>query len=152
MDRDVVDLWFRYEEIAMHFNTLIIQFRLQLIGGIGAIGTVASYLIGAKVEDLQQHNWLRALISSGMFVLVAAAAVLDLFYYDRLLRGAVDALLAFEQAHPEIQMSTTIEARVAGGNWAVWWAYGILLSLLFVFSGWSCGYYRRHKSPAIPAA
>src|SRR5947208_1362257 len=100
---DTVALWYHYEEIAMHFNTLIMQFRLQVIGGAGALGTVAGYLIGEKVTDHKQQDWLRALISSGFTVLIFAAAILDLGYYNRLLLGAVKALTEFEKLHPEIQ-------------------------------------------------
>lgn len=90
---NVVELWFHYEEVAMHFNDLLMQYRLQLLGGAGAVGTVASYLIGGRVEDQLRRNWLRFLVSAGMLVLLAAAASLDVWYYDRLLRGAVKALL-----------------------------------------------------------
>src|SRR5438094_78343 len=65
---DTVTLWHYYEEIAMHFNSLIMQFRLEVIGGAGALGTLASYLIGGKVTDPGQQNWLRALVSSGLWV------------------------------------------------------------------------------------
>jgi len=117
---DTVALWYHYEEIAMHFNSLIIQFRLQLIGGAGAIGTAGAYLIGSKVEDVQERRWLRSLVSSGLWSLIVTAALLDLFYYNRLLQGAVNALLDFERNHPEIQMSTQIEARVGWGRNIVW--------------------------------
>src|SRR5688572_11441655 len=95
-----IALWFRYEEIAMHFNQLIMQFRIQVIAGVGAIGTAASYLIGEKVKEPDRQAWLRSTISSGMWVLILCAAILDLAYYNRLLRGAVNALLEFERAHP----------------------------------------------------
>ena len=134
---DIIDLWFRYEEIAMHFNNLLMQFRLQLMGGAGVIGTVASYLIGAKVTEPHEHNWLRALVSTGLWVLIAAAASLDLFYYDRLLKGAVAGLLELEAQNPTIQMSTRIEAVVGHGKDTIWYAYGFILSALGLFVGWS---------------
>jgi hypothetical protein len=134
---DVVALWYHYEEIAMHFNTLIMQFRLQVIGGVGALGTLAGYLIGEKVKNIQQQDWLRALISTGLWVLIVAAAILDLAYYNRLLRGSVAALLQFEQQHPEIQMSTQIEATVGQGKYAAAASYGLMLGVLGLFSGWA---------------
>lgn len=134
---ETMALWYHYEEIAMHFNSLIMQYRLQVMAGAGALGTLASYLIGSKVTDERQHDWLRALVASGLWLLIFAAAILDGFYYNQLLRGAVDALLAFEKQHPEIQMSTQIEATVGNGRHAVWVAYGLLLGVLGVFVGWS---------------
>ncbi len=91
-NEQIVDLWFHYEEIAMHFNELIIQYRLQLMGGAGAIGAISSYLIGSKVEDPQQHRWLRFLVSFMLLVLITAAAALDLFYYNRLLLASVEVI------------------------------------------------------------
>jgi hypothetical protein len=134
---DTITLWHHYEEIAMHFNSLIMQFRLEVIGGAGALGTLASYLIGGKVIDPWQQNWLRALVSSGLWVLIVAAAILDLGYYDRLLRGAVNALLDFEKQHPGIQMSVKIEETVGRGKYAVWLAYGLMLGVLLGFVIWS---------------
>ncbi|MCH8287088.1 hypothetical protein IIB79_11275 [candidate division KSB1 bacterium] len=70
-----VDLWFHYEEIAMHFNELLIQYRLQLMGGTGAIVTVAAYLILGK-EKVAHRNRMLWLISFLMFILLIAAAFL----------------------------------------------------------------------------
>ena len=127
----------------MHFNSLIMQYRLQVMGGAGALGTLASYLIGGKVTDPKQQDWLRALVSSGIFILVFAAAVLDVFYYNVLLRGAVDALITFEKQHPEIQMSTQIERTVGNGQYAILWAYGLMLVVLLSFAGWAWHRYSR---------
>jgi hypothetical protein len=135
--KDTLELWFRYEEIAMHFNNLLMQFRLQLMGGAGAIGTVASYLIGAKVTDAAERARLQVVVLAGLFVLIAAAASLDVFYYDRLLRGAVAALLEFEAKHPDIQMSTRIEEAVGRGKSVAHFAYGAILLLLLVVTTWS---------------
>src|SRR5262249_39812686 len=38
---EVLAQWSKYEDIAMHFNTLIIQFRLQAVGGMAALATLA---------------------------------------------------------------------------------------------------------------
>jgi hypothetical protein len=149
----VLEQWYRYEEIAMHFNTLIMQFRLQLLGGAGLIGTVASYLIGGKVHDDTQRHWLRFLVSFGLFVLIGAAASLDVFYYDRLLRGAVQALLDFEAKHPGIQMSTTIEQAVGWGKYSAIGSYSAVLAVLVVFTGWSLrAYWRDKRSKAVTVA
>jgi hypothetical protein len=128
--QDQIQLWYHYEEIAMHFNTLIMQYRLQVMGGFGAIGAVSSYLIGGKVEDEGRRAWLRLTISAGLWCLLAAAAALDVFYYKRLLRGAVDELLEFERVHAGIRMSTRIDAVVGPGRDTIHWVYGSLLSVL----------------------
>jgi hypothetical protein len=141
VDQTTVDLWFRYEEIAMHFNTLLMQYRLQLMGGIGAIGTAASVLIAYSLTEEKAHARVRALVSGGMLVLIASAAALDVFYYNRLLAGAVAALLRFEKEHPELYMSTAIEAWTSGGSDLIHWVYGVILALLAAFVAWAwCRY------------
>jgi hypothetical protein len=144
-DPNVLAQWYHYEEIAMPFNTLIMQFRLQLLGGAGLIGTVASYLIGGKIEDEINRHWLRFVVSSGLLVLITAAAILDVFYYDQLLRGAVDELLNFETLHPDIRMSTTIENVVGWGRYAADFSYGLILFTLGAFTVWAYRVYRRDR-------
>ena len=107
----IIELWFHYEEIAMHFNELIIQYRLQLMGGIGSIGALSGYFIGSKVDSAEMRHKLRAFIATGILLLLLAAWNLDINYYNNLLRGAVDALIQFEREHPDINMSTSIKAR-----------------------------------------
>ena len=138
LDHEVIALWFHYEEIAMHFNQIIIQYRLQLMGGAGLIGALSSYLIGGKVEVAERRHMLRAYVSTGLVVLILAAAVLDVFYYNELLLGAVDALLRFEQEHPELYMSTLISNRFPnGGTLPIFITYGLVLGPLTLFSIWS---------------
>ena len=73
---DVVALWYHYEEIAMHFDSLTMHFRLQLIGGAAAIGTAAAYFIGGKVVDPPQRRLLRTIVSSFLVVLIISDLVL----------------------------------------------------------------------------
>ena len=85
----------------MHFNGLIMQFRLQVLGGAGAIGTIAGYLINANaISELKQRERLRAMVAGGLSVLILSAALLDLFYYRQLLEGSVNAIIDFERQHP----------------------------------------------------
>jgi len=122
----------------MHFNDLLIGFRLQLFGGAGALGTVAAYLVGEKVSDEQQRVRLRWLVSSGLFVLVLAAAVLDLMYYNRLLRGAVEALLDLERGCSNLKLSSVIEESVGcAGRAAPFATYALILLALAVLTGMS---------------
>src|SRR5205814_8813176 len=107
---DTIALWWHYEELAMHFNGLIMQFRLQVLGGAGAIGTLAAYLINSgEIDDEKKRERLSAVVAGGLALLILSAALLDVFYYRQLLEGAVNAIVDFEQQHPEIQMSTEIK-------------------------------------------
>jgi len=147
---DEIQLWYHYEEIAMHFNNIIMQYRLQVMGGFGAIGAVASYLIGARVENEQEQNWLRLLVSAGLFTLLLAAASLDLLYYNKLLLGAVVELKRFEADHPAIQMSTRIENVVGSGRYAILVVYDVLLGLLSLYVFWAGRHWNSHRR-ATPA-
>lgn len=81
--------------------------------------------------------------------------MLDLFYYKQLLQGAVNGLLDFERQHPEIQLSTQIEATVGASRNVVWYAYGLMLAALLAFTGWSWCDYSQHRddpeSSPVPA-
>lgn len=136
-----VDLWFHYEEIAMHFNELIMQYRLQLMGGVGALGIVAAFLTQSK-DDEERRYFMRAVVSFVLLILIFAAAILDLSYYNRLLHGAVIALLEFEKAHPSINMSTHIEDAVWGdGTLPIVLWYGAILGPVAWFF---CRSYRKY--------
>lgn len=144
-----MQLWYHYEEIAMHFNQLIIQYRLQLMGGAGAIGALASYLIGSKVDDAYRRHFLRFGVAVGMLLIIFAAAVLDICYYDKLLQGAVDALLQFEEEHPEIYMSTKIRDRVGGtGESIIIFVYSLVIIPIGLFAIWSWRQHCKDKPPS----
>lgn len=140
-----IELWFHYEEIAMHFNGLIIQYRLQLMGGLGAIGAVAGYLIAEKTEAVNRPG-LRLVVSITLLALVSAAAYLDISYYNQLLVGAVDALLEFEKNNSSINMSTRIHEAAKGWPWPIihiW--YSAIIVPLAIFAIWSFKDWRRHR-------
>ena len=84
IDPEVVKLWFHYEEIAMHFNELIIQYRLQLLGGLGALSAVLTYFVGNKVDEHERFLSIRAYTSSVVLIIFMALASLDIFYYSQL--------------------------------------------------------------------
>jgi hypothetical protein len=145
IDESIVNLWWHYEEIAMHFNELIMQYRLQLMGGAGAIGAISSYFIGSHVQKPERRHTIRAYVATVMIMLLIAASLLDLLYYNELLQGAVDALKKFEMEHPEIYMSTLIEHRfkdpISGetsrGTEIIYYVYGIIIIPLALFTIWS---------------
>ena len=112
----IFDLWNKYEDIAMHFNDLIVKIRTQALGAVAAITTIAGIL--SKGNEIGGYNW--GLISSVFFFLIVfwiAIWILDFKYYNRLLHGAVDAILKLEalsksgETHvKEIELSTCIES------------------------------------------
>lgn len=131
-NQEVIELWFRYEEIAMHFNELIISFRLQLLAGLGALSGVLSFLINNKIED-DRLPWVRATVSSVLLIVFCAAVSLDLFYYQELLSGAVKAIIELEKLHPVINMSTTIKQEVSSFP-IIYLAYGTVLVPLLIYT------------------
>lgn len=135
----VIELWHHYEQVAMHFNELIIQYRLQLMGGAGVIGALSGYLIGSKVESPLLRHKLRAYVSTGLLFLVLAAFYLDVYYYNELLRGAVNAILKLEAEHPDIlYMSTHIKSQFPdGATRHIYVAYSFVLFPLFAFTIWA---------------
>ena len=113
----IFEVWDKYESIASHFNDLLIKLRTQALGGVAAIATIAAVLSKNGVG----FNWA---IIAGVFFFVnvfwVAVWILDAKYYNRLLLGAVDAILELEgltkdKTHiKELNLSRKIEDAVAG--------------------------------------
>ena len=80
------DAWKVSEDVAMHFNNLLLGFRLKAIGGI-AVGAVVG--IGLKVGELANPVVVLSLFV-GLAVIWLLVWAADFFYYYRLLAGAVD--------------------------------------------------------------
>ena len=136
-DENKFKLWIEYEKIAMHFNGLIIQLRGRALAGIGIITTFTALFL--DTEDNVETNWEFLIILSILLMLAwIAIFIIDYFYYNKLLSGAVKAIVKLEdstknQSTP-IQMSREIE-RSAGNPKAVMkWFYGtvLLLSLIHI--------------------
>ena len=115
---DIQTLWAKYEDIAMHFNDLLMRLRLQSLAGIAALSTIVGFLTRGGEST---PNWLGV---TALFVGIAffwiAIWCLDFLYYNTLLRGAVRALLRIEEesrkgadAKLNIELSTLIEAEFA---------------------------------------
>lgn len=134
---DTLAQWWHYEELAMHFNGLIMQFRIQVLGGAGAIGALGSYVVNKADEVTGERNRLRAIVATGLWILILGAAMLDLFYYRQLLQGAVNAIITFEKEHPEIQISTEIEHVTGWGKQIIFAVYAVLIFPLGGFMIWS---------------
>ena len=114
---DVQSLWAKYEDIAMHFNDLLMRLRSQSLAGIAAVSVLVGVFSKEGIADIQLDWTVAEAIFVALAVFWIAILCLDLLYYNRLLIGAVKALRALEeQTEPgrafdgHIKMSTLIEA------------------------------------------
>ena len=118
---DRFTLWKEYEGVAMHFNDLIIKLRGQSLGAVAALATLAAVV--AKHDTMPEWRWGLLMGAFGFLcVFWIAVWVLDMGYYNRLLAGAVDALIIIEseskssQFVDRIELSRKIEDRVKLGS------------------------------------
>jgi len=109
--------WEKYEDIAMHFNDLIIRLRTQSIGGIAALAAILGVFLTDKNSnnDITFNYGLASIALLFLILFWIAIWILDLGYYNRLLEGAVNAILLLEKNKEEflkdkgIKLSTNIE-------------------------------------------
>ena len=117
---DLFQVWKEYEGVAMHFNDLLMRLRTQSLAAVATFATATGVLL--KAESVSgAYRWGTL---EGVFVALAvvwiAVWILDFAYYNRLLRGAVDALIRVEQASQagrylsHIELSTVVELTVLG--------------------------------------
>jgi hypothetical protein len=145
LDSDIRELWAQHEDIAIHFNDLLMKLRLQSLAGIAAVSTLVGIFTKEGVADAHV-GWM---VATAIFVALAlfwiAIWCLDFFYYNRLLMGAVAALTQLERdissgavASSGIKMSTMIEGEFKKSIWpsfgasvsGVLWFYGIVLAVI----------------------
>ena len=71
-------LWDKYEEVAMHFNDLLMRWRLQAMGGLATLVTLSGLVVG---EQANVGARLRAMIILSFTLACGwgAVAVLDNF-------------------------------------------------------------------------
>jgi len=112
---DVQAVWAKYEDVAMHFNDLLMRLRTQALAGVAAISAVVGIFTKSDTAAIQL-DWI---VAGWLFIALAmfwiAIACLDLLYYNRLLLGAVNAITSLERqlkaaAFSGIDLSTHIEA------------------------------------------
>jgi hypothetical protein len=139
----VRSLWEKYEDIAMHFNDLLIRLRMQALGVVAALSALVG--IFTKIESKPITWEIAALIFAGLLSFWVAIWILDFAYYNRLLIGAVSALLELEEFSKtnrridHINMSTMIGRAVSGKikhrlgpTLGIWSFYGIVAVALFL--------------------
>ena len=117
-DWDIIELWKKYEEIAMHFNDLLIRLRTQALASVAALSILTS--IFAIKTDTSVSWAVGAIVFFILSLFWIAIWILDFTYYNKLLIGAVVALVELEENSKtktridNIQISTIIESVVAG--------------------------------------
>ena len=138
-------LWDKYEEAAKHFNDLNMRWRLQAMGGMVTLSTLAGFIVGG--QDTIASRLRAMIIFSGMLLAAWIAIVLlDLLYYNELLYGAGTAIRELEdqtKAWPvPIQLSTHLDAAVfRAGRTVPKVFYGLGFFPLAIALGWaSCAY------------
>jgi hypothetical protein len=134
-------LWAKYEDIAMHFNDLLMRLRTQSLAGIAAVSTLVG-LFTKEGMATPQTSWLAA---TAIFIAMAcfwiAICFLDFLYYNRLLIGAVRAIISLERKTDGlIEMSTSIESAFKKRNTnrdsnELWGVKAFYLIVLLVISG-----------------
>jgi hypothetical protein len=115
-DNYYLKVWKNYEDIAMHFNDLIIRLRIQSIGGIAALATIIGIVLKNTNGNNEVFNYGLAILAIICLMLFWVAIwILDLRYYNRLLEGSVNAILELEKnkevflEKKEINLSSNIE-------------------------------------------
>ncbi len=128
------DLWAKQEDIAMHFNDLTMRLRLQALAGIGAAvvaaGSIFSHEGEMNLKPIGCFLMALALVWLGIFLL-------DLLYYQALLKGAVKSILEIEATMPVGRLSAAVENAVGKKGQAARYAfYGIVFVLLIASGYW----------------
>lgn len=86
-----LEIWKKAEDVAVHFNQMLMSFRIQALGG-GAVATglIGTILFSGDGLGPTRSNF-RAFAAGMLFLAVIWGAIwiIDLRYYQRLLLGAV---------------------------------------------------------------
>lgn len=135
-------LWAKYEDVAMHFNDLLMQLRQRALTGLAALLALGSIAVKMTTAGLQL--WI-ILTVAFLFLAIVWATLwwIDSAYYARLLRGAVDALLEIERhSGGRIILSTRIEgafpqdAQKKVTRHGLYFPILVFLAAGFLLSGW----------------
>lgn len=112
INEDAARLWVKAEDVAIHFNEMILNFRLKAIGAV----TVGAGLFGTILltkENLAAPRINYMIFAGAMaFLAVVWAGIwaIDFGYYFPLLVGAVNDVIRLEQlSGGTVQLSTLIK-------------------------------------------
>ncbi|OUR89048.1 hypothetical protein A9Q81_22595 [Gammaproteobacteria bacterium 42_54_T18] len=126
------NLWSKYEDITNQFSNLIIQIRTKALALIATISSV----ITAFAKNTEGVNWellFVAFLFQAFFWV--SIWILDLGYYNKMLKSSVEALKKLEESAPEIKndikptLSTFIDLQV-GGTKTVKYFYFVVMAVL----------------------
>jgi hypothetical protein len=112
------ELWEKYEEIAMHFNDLIIRLRTQALAGVAALSTLVGLFAKTDLGAFGYTWEIAGFVFAALTLFWIAIWVLDFAYYNQLLIGSVAALLELEKESAvsatisQIRLSTLVEKAV----------------------------------------
>ena len=59
LEPHLLEVWKKYEDIAMHFNDLIMRWRLQAMGGLATLVTIGGFVanaVGYRYSSSQQSQ------------------------------------------------------------------------------------------------
>jgi outer membrane protein OmpA-like peptidoglycan-associated protein len=147
------EVWKQYEEIAKHFNDLISRLRFQALAGVAGLSASIGLLADRFAGPGQTRANIATLAFGVLAVLWFALFILDFFYYNRLLLGAVLEIVKVEHESrnadsiSHLGFSTTVRDTVEAplGLWE--WRktqrgpllfYGIVFLCLFGLAVMSC--------------
>jgi hypothetical protein len=146
--KEFQSLWIEYEKIAMHFNDLLMRLRSQGLAGIAAVSTLMGIFTKGATTNIAADWQIATAIFIALILFWVAIGFLDLLYYNRLLMGAVEAIVKLEAQTKQdsetpfdgINMSTYIVAEFS--RWPRFGAFrGVLVFyaiVLFTIVGGAC--------------
>jgi hypothetical protein len=112
----------------MHFNELLIKLRVQALGGVTISGTLATAILKPETN----YYSLKFVFPSFLIAWLAIWC-LDMYYYNRLLSGAADAIIELEKQFSSFQLSTkTAEEIRKSKNGRIWFYSIVLIGLLII--------------------
>lgn len=111
-DRLRFDYWREAESVAMHFNDLLLNLRMKALGTLGlafTFGAAASRLTELEHADAKMTIYV---LATAFLICWVAVGLVDVFYYTRLLHGAVAEIRRQEKKVPT-WLSTKIESHAS---------------------------------------
>lgn len=131
-------LWCKYEDVAMHFNDLIMRLRTQALGALTGVVAISGFAMNFTSKPSSATEWT-ILFGTFVFFTIAWVAlfVLDLGYYNKLLEGAVHAIVDHEGRTPAIAANglTKINLSTIIKNHSRCYKFTVVVFYILVFIG-----------------